>query len=388
MMNQPNQAGVLGDLPQALVSEMLGRSKELAGGMVRDITRIQDEKESLRDKLAGRIRHESDIIGTPQFPTAAGVDGSYCVDSLVATDFVATAAVAVEGLVPRARDEPIWPRPRHFVFVERLAHNEATHALTKAIMLSMETQLAAMAPHDVVMLDGSLTTITIAYNRAFGNSEPKALMEWLLHGDQSERPDGAARFGPLETTLENYRDILEGKRTDKVVAAVPKHSKRNEICTGMGMADFDDKGLLSLVLSPGEYTEPVQIEKEGGGRWLTAKLPGEVKNAVGLIESALSAAHVLYYKPRKNFPAIRLEVGKAAARSRTRLASLLEAVRDQSGAPGMMEPYPMFLADKMVKHLPAAFPAMKNSAVLDTASEWRGDVSDIILATRAYRTQV
>lgn len=388
MMEQQDQTGVFGDLPQALVSEMLGKSKELADGMVRDIAKIQDERESLRDRLKGRISHESDIIGTPQFPTAAGVDGSYCVDSLVATDFIATAAVAVEGLVTRAENEPIWPKPHHFVLVERMAHSEATQTLAKAIMLSMETQLAALAPHDVVLLDGSLTTITIAYNNAFGKSEPETLTEWLRLGDRSERPGGAERFGPLATTLENYLDILEGKRTDKVAAAVPKYSKRNEICKEIGMTNFDDKGLLSLVLSPGEYTEPVRMEKEGGGRWLTAKLPDRVADMVGPIEDALSAAHVLYYKPRRNFPAIRLEVGKAAARSRTRLASLLEAVRDQSGAPGMMEPYPVFMADRMVKHLPSALPAMKNSAVLDTASEWRGDVSDIILATRAYRTQV
>ena len=72
------------------------------------------------------------------------------------------------------------------------------------------------------------------------------------------------RFGPVKATLENYLDMLEGRRTDRVAAAVPKYSKRNEICKRMGMADFDDKGLLSLVLSPGEYTDPVQIEKEGG----------------------------------------------------------------------------------------------------------------------------
>ena len=385
-MSQQDQIGMFGDLPQALVSEMLGKSEELAGGMVRDIARIQKERESLRGRLEGRIRIDSDIVRTPRFPTAAGVDGSYCTDSLLATDFVAMAAVAVEGLVPRTRDEPIWPKPRHFVSVERLAHDENTQTLAKAIMMSMETQLASLAPHDVVMLDGSLTTITIAYNIAFKHKRPKRLADWLRYGDRGERAGGAERFGPLETTLENYRDILEGRMTDRVVVAVPKYSRRNEICKDIGMTDFDDKGMLSLILSPGEYTEPVQIEKEEGGMWLTAKLPKEVVDTVRSIEDALSEAHVTYYKPRKDFPAVRLEVGKSVAKSEARLASLLEAVRTQSGVPGMMEPYPVFLADKMVKHLPKALPIMKDNAVLRTAAEWSGDISDVILATRGYRT--
>lgn len=385
-MSQQDQTGVFDDLPQALVSEMLGKSEELASGMVGDIGRIQGERENLRGRLEERIRLDSDIVRMPKFPTAAGVDGSYCVDSLLATDFVAVAAVAVEGLVPRTRDEPMWPKPHHFVSVERVAHDEAIQALAKAVMMSMEVQLASLAPHDVVMLDGSLTTITIAYNIAFRYNSPKRLVDLLRYGDRGEPVAGMERFGPLETTLESYRDILKSKMTDRVVAAVPKYSQRNEICKDLNMTDFDDKGLLSLVLAPGEYTEPVQMEKDEGGRWLTTKLPSGAEDTVQSIEDALSEAHVLYYKPRKDSPAVRLEVGRGVAKSSARLASLLEAVKTQSGVPGMMEPYPVFLADKMVKHLPKALPVMKDNAVLRTAAEWSGDVSDVILATRGYRT--
>lgn len=364
----------------------MSKSEALTSGMVEDIGRIDEERENLRGMLEGRIRLDSDIVRTPRFPTAAGVDGSYCVDSLLATDFVAVAAVAVEGLVPRVRDEPMWPKPHHFVSVERMAHDEAIQALAKAIMMSMEVQLASLAPHDVVLLDGSLTTITIAYNIAFRHDSPKRLVDLLRYGDRRELAAGMERFGPLETTLENYKDILESKMTDRVVAAVPKYSQRNEICKDLDMSDFDDKGLLSLVLAPGEYTEPVQMKKDEGGRWLTAKLPSGNENVIKSIENALSEAHVTYYKPRKDFPAVRLEVGKGVAKSSARLASLLEAVKTQSGVPGMMEPYPVFLADKMVKHLPTALPVMKNDAVLRTAAGWSGDVSDVILATNGYRT--
>lgn len=386
MMDHTEQNSVFGDLPQALVLEMIGKSKDLANGMVRDISRIYEEAESLRNKLAEHIKLESDIVRTPLFPTTAGVDGSYCMDRLLATDIVAMAAVAVEGLVPRTRDEPIWPKPHHFVSVERTSHDDAIPALAKAIMMSMETQLASLTPHDVVLLDGSLTTITIAYNIAFKHETPKRLVDILLNGNHAKPVAGEYKFESLETTLNGYLDILKGKKTDRVAAAVPKYSQRNEICRKLNIVDFDDKGLLSLVLAPGEYTEPVRMEKVEGGRWLTAKLPKEVSDTVCAIEDALSEAYVLYYKPRKDFPAVRLEVGKAVANNKARLASLLEAIKTQSGVPSMMEPYPVFLADKMVKHLPNALPYMKDNAVLELAAKWDKNIDGVILATRGYRT--
>lgn len=374
------------DLPQALVEEMLGKSRELSSGVAERISQIQKKKEELRSKLKDKLRHESEIIRTPQFPTAVGVDGSYCSDKLLATDFVAMAAVAVEGLIPRVSDEPIWPKPHHFVNVESLAHDEASQVLAKAIMFSMEVQLAALAPHSVVLLDGSFTTFTIAYNQAFGHNTPEKLINYLKNGDQKDSPKDREKFGSVKKTLENYRDLLESKRIDKIAAAIPKYSRRNEICESMGIKDFDDRGLLSLILTPGEFTKPISIEKEGGGKWLTARLPIDTKSVVEEIEKLLNKAYVLYYKPYKDFPAIRMEFGESIAKNDARLAILLEAVRIQSGTPGMMEPYPTFLADKMVKHLSTALPAMKSVSVMEIASKWEGEIGDIILATHSYRT--
>ena len=365
---------------------MFSVSRELASGIAGHINQIQNKKDDLRKDLKDRIRLESEIIHVPQFPTAAGVDGSYCADKLLATDFVAMAGVAVEGLIPTKLEEPLWPKPHHFVNVASLAHDEASMIWAKAIMFSMEVQLAALAPHDVVFLDGSLTTLTIAYNQAFGRQTPKKLRDYLVLGDVKEYADGRETFKPISKTLENYRDILSSKRTDKITAAIPKYSRRNEICESLGISDYDDRGLLSLILKPGEFTDPLSIEKEGGGNWLTARMPDEVKDTVEDIENLLNKAYVIYHKPYQYFPAMRLEVGESVAKNDARLAILLESIKMQSGTPGMMEPYPTYLADKMVKHLSTALPAMKGLSVTEIASEWGGNIGDVYLATHSYRT--
>ena len=45
------------------------------------------------------------------------------------------------------------------------------------------------------------------------------------------------------------------------------------------------------------------------------------------------------------------------------------------------------MADKMVKHLSTALPAIKKQAVMEISKHWDGDVSDVYLATHSYRTE-
>ncbi len=381
-----NETAPFTDLPQALVEQMFSVSKELASGLATHISQIQNKREDLRTNLEESIRHESEIIATQHFPTTAGVDGSYCADKLLATDFVAMAAVAVEGLVPPKLKEPLWPKPHHFVNVESLTHDEASLIWAKAIMFSMEVQLSALAPHDVVFLDGSLTTLSIAFNQAFGHSTPETLRNFLIEGDLKKYSDDREKFASVEITLEKYSEILSGKRTDKITAAIPKYSRRNEICESIGISDYDDRGLLSLILNPGEFTNPMPMIKEGGGKWFTSKLPETVRKTIEDIEYLLSRAYVIYYKPFKHFPAIRMEVSETVAKNDNRLAMLLSGIRVQSGTPGMMEPYPTYLADKMVRHLSTALPAMKGLSITEIASEWKGNIGDVYLSTHSYRT--
>ncbi len=102
------------DLLQALVEEMLLSSNQFAEQTTEFLTKINTDKEKFHDILEQKkmVMHESTILKGNQDPTTAGTDGSYCVDRLLASNYVAMGAVAVEGLTPPKLEEPIWPRPR------------------------------------------------------------------------------------------------------------------------------------------------------------------------------------------------------------------------------------------------------------------------------------
>lgn len=420
------------DLPQAMVREMLGSSRRLAGGLADDISSMRSMRSSVRESLAPLLGRDSDLPRPESPPSTAGVDGSHCAERMLATDIVAMGAVAVEGLGARrpAGGPParLWPRPRHFVHVESLAHDDANPVSARAVMSAMEVQLASLAPHDVVFVDGSLATPAISLDIALRQrgGGPPSLARYLEEGEagggvEDEDDEGRVRFGPIERTLSGYlRMLAPGTGKDdapsgppgQTIAAVAKYSQRSEICERLGLPNLDDRGLLSLVLEPGEYVGPLAPGRPApgraaygasGGRLLSGRIPGgpRARSLAEAIADAVNAVRVLYYRPHSYSPAIRLELGgigagdAGAGDDRDRTGALLEAVRLQSAGPGLMEPYPVYMADRMAKSLPRALPAMRGIAVSAMSRTWgpgqpaAGDgmgIAELYIAARGYRT--
>lgn len=67
-------------------------------------------------------------------PTTCGIDGSCAIERLLASDLVAAAAVAVEGLTPPSETRH-WPEPRHQVWVETEVHEAETGTILRAVMI-------------------------------------------------------------------------------------------------------------------------------------------------------------------------------------------------------------------------------------------------------------
>ncbi len=60
---------------------------------------------------------------------------------------------------------------------------------------------------------------------------------------------------------------------------------------------------------------------------------------------------IIYYRPSENLQALRIETPAAIAKNKRRLSILLDAIRLQGNAPELMEPYPLYMAGRMVEHL-------------------------------------
>ncbi len=380
-------SGNFRELPKSLVDEVLNRTKGIGQELLQSFEELREKKREWRRHLvdAGIVKRDSSLPRV-QSPTTCGVDGSYAVERLLATDLVVAGAVAVEGLTPPS-EKRFWPEPTHFVHVATEAHNPDTGSILRAGMIGMELILARQAPHELVLLDGSFATPVIYFNQGFSKAKEypnlKTVKEYLVE--------------KIRSFLDAYHTVLAAPRNDRQWVAVPKYTTNREIGKRFNWPEsHDDRGLLSSVLEAGEYTFPTLLHQPTQPWHLNTSLVDEFADVVEreeiniLVErviQSLGSIHVLYYRPNAYMPALRLEMSRAIANNQARLSTVLQGIKDQCGTAAIMEPYPLYLADRMIKHLPHAVPVFRQITSQYLAEDYQGEIDDVFVGLHSYRTE-
>lgn len=374
--NQP-----FGELPEALVDEMLSQCNRLGSNLSESFQRLYSYKKDIRSRLAKKqlLSKDVEVSFVPSNPTSCAVDGSYAIERLICTDLVAAAGVAVEGLTPPS-EKRYWPKPHHLSEVLTVAHNDNTALVARAAMMCMELELAATAPHDIVLMDGSLTTPLISLDQGLNRL--------------TDVPEKLAAFlkTRIPRALESYAKVLSSKRTDKIFAGIPKYTTRTEISRDiLNFQEYEDRGLLTFVLDAGELVGPVPIQRIARPWHLNLQpinSKADLEGTATEIFSALNDLYIIYYRPYSYFPVLRIEIAKSIATNPNRMAILLESLRLQCSAPSILEPFPLYLADRMVKHLGTALPAIRRTTTQQMSIEWEDKMGNTYLAMHGYRTNV
>ena len=375
------------DLPAALVEEVLRETTAVAENLLTSFEQVRDERETLRRRLvdSGLVIADSSL-GYPPLPTTCAADGSYAIERLLTTDLAAATAVAVEGLTPPS-EKRHWEQPHHRTFVAAEPHEEDTATVLRAVMVGEELRLLTAAPHDLVMLDGTFTLPIIYFNQAFG----KASQSGRLRCSQRLLAKGL-------TYLEAYLTILRAERSDKHFVALPKYSTRQEIGRKLDWPkNYDDRGMLTLLLNPGELTKPVAFDhpqdSQGNPTWHlnVPGFPDESKErarelADGVV-SALGPLRVFYYKPQQWLPAMRIEVAASVSSNTHRLATVVQGIKHQTATASMLEPYPIYLADRTAKALARALPAFRQVTTQRISERYEGDIGEVFFAMHGYRSE-
>jgi len=363
------------DLPDALVRELLQLAEPKGVQVAANLKILYQERSNLREQAerADLIRRQADL-DVPREPSIVGVDGSYQIHRLTGADLAAAAAVAVEGTSREARRH--WAEPYHRLWVDYLPHHADTTRVLRALMMTMELDLATEAPHDVVLMDGSFASLIIYFNQGLTSLDDAV-------------PALAERFlGQWTEALTRLRNVLTNSRT----AALPKYTSRKELSARNGIqcpVDIDSKALATLILNPGEYTRPLFIfDSHDPDSLRVDHLPEKycAPTEWAAIQSALDSLQVIYYRPYGWTPALRIEVPASIAGSHTRLAMLLEGIRRQFFSPAVIEPYPLFIADRMVKSLGDGVAVVEQTISQHVVAEL-SNIETTLLFLQNYRTE-
>ncbi len=368
------------DLPDALVRDLLAKAVPVADSVSKNVDALRQQKAGLRSDARSRnlLLRKADLDVVRE-PSVVGIDGSYQIHHLTALDLSAAAAVAVEGTAKEARR--FWPQPYHQMWVESLKHSINAVGPLRGLMVSMELALAHEAPHDLVLLDGSFASLVIYLNQGLTSLAecPEVLCTEFLNRWNS------GLFSSLLTLLKSDRTV-----------AVPKFTARNELLATLPnppAVEVDGKTLATLILEPGEYTEPLPILQKGetyhiardvtiSGQQISLTTEGEEKE----LNTRLKELRVVYFRPYGWIPALRLEISAAIATSKQRLSLVLEGITRQFFSPAVIEPYPLFLADRMVKSLSSGVAVIEQAVAQQVASN-STDMETTILFLQNYRTE-
>jgi hypothetical protein len=192
--------------------------------------------------------------------------------------------------------------------------------------------------------------------------------------------------------LAAYLEILRCQRADKCWVFAPKYTTNREIGSELQWpAAYDDRGLLTMVLESGEFTRPTRLQTPQSPWHITTNpIPDadreRAKELVEQITSELTNVVVIYYKPHSWMPALRLEANQAVAANRSRLAGLLHSAKHQCSTAAILEPFPLYMADRMVKSLARAVPAFRQAATQRIAETYTGNLDEIFHGMHGYRT--
>jgi NurA domain len=363
------------EIPASLVEQMLQKTNEIGDILQSSMHDINRRREKFRLQLEQIGLLDNDInFGNIKPLVSGGVDGAYAVDRLLGTDLLFAAAVGVEGINELENGKRI--APNHDVFVYPEKHNPENMISARAIMLEMEIKLAANAPYDIVYLDGSLTTALIHMYKAINFIEN-------LNSKSSDkiRED-------FKDFLISYKKILDLKDTYKYYLGIPKYTSRNDIGKNLHWPEnYDDRAILTLILDPGEFTRPKLFTSEEGWH---VRLPYEDEELRVLMQQVISGIKnlsVIYYKPHPWCPALRIEMPSAIADDETKLNSILINIKDQCQTPSIMEPFPLYMADRIAKHMAPAIPAYKQIIMNQMTQLNDHNEKDIFFLMHSYRTE-
>ena len=337
-------AEVFGDLPDALINELLTRSPEVTKRARESVSARIDERDDLRSraKLLGLISQTNDLTDM-QPKSVAAVDGSIALIRLAAFEIAGAAALAVDGLGVEASDS----KPPYKFEIHIIDPIARAREIVYGLMFCMEYETAHAVNRDLVMLDGTFFTGMVAISLALRTA-----------GDLRDELSEAFKQRWTESAIELIPEILESDN----ITAIPKRSSANEFVGqtrlfGGKQVDFNGRSTASLILKTGEYTRPFDLETRG----FHLDSPDLYRNYTNQLQAMYSKIKVVYYKPHEWSHAFRIELPPAIAGDNTRLEETLEIIRRQTTNPAMLEPYPLYVADRFAKSLQKGVAALLDS---------------------------
>lgn len=365
------------EIPASMMEKMLEKVNEVGGIIDHSIRNIQKNKKKYRMELDNLLNHFDNSDNKGKNKSSCGIDGAYIVERLLGSDLLFSCALVTEGLNNRFHKETTDVSSDYEVFVYPEKHNPDNAILARALMLETEIKLAAGASYDVIYIDGSLTTALIHMYKAVNMIKEKSNSHVIDKIKAS-----------FEDFSNSYRKILLDYEAEKTWISIPKYTSRNDIGKQFHWPEiYDDRAILTMVLEPGEYTSPSLFTDQEAWHSNLPYQDSRLETLMNDIICGIKNLYFIYYKPTPWSPAIRIEMPFYIANDEERLSMLLTNIQQQCEIPAILEPYPLYAADRIAKRISPAIPAYKQIILNQLITESDQNETDVLFMLHSYRTE-
>lgn len=379
--------------PESMIAaKMTSLAGPLAGRIDEEFAPLVSIRETLRSQLLAA----GEILPIPTAPASppdsmCAIDGARIKDQMYAADLLMAVATAADarGTKTKIAVEPL-------VWADVVRHQDGTDRLAEAAMGSQEVALAASAPHQMRILDGSFATPVIALREGLFVRTPsiRDAVADLLLGD-------LAPIDALRALIEDGgHGVLSLPKSDSAVKYTTEYAARFD-----ANLPVSDRFLATQVLHPGEMLAPRALiemshqkvdEPEGSAK--VKRAATALRDTVARIAARAGSGQIqtTYFRPHAagsgdsaGFGTVlRFEYLVDAGLTPTERGQLAAqhaaVIASDVYAPHLMEPFCQWLVDRQAKAISAGATSLRER-MLSNLPKDRADSYRRLLAI-GYRT--
>ncbi len=352
-------------LPEEIVRDVLGSSDQCLDYARTVLEKGRTVRDEARKKLAdeGKIGNVKGVRPFTDGKNVEGVDGSYHSVRTAALDLSLCAAVGA------------GPSIRHKLKVFSSPHSQLLTRACQGIMTLLEIHLIAGSKSPLVIYDGSFISALVRVNSA-------------LAAESTAPGDSLWTYvRPIYDELSGQQPSFYAALSSKKTVAIPKLSTSSNFVEQNFpalKAYFSDRTFFSIVLDPSEFVvnQRVPEPRYNLGEDSTYRPPDADQvirfyRDLGFME--------VFFRPHAWSPAYKVEVPGDFPTDK--IAELLATIAELLPDPGMLEPYPQFLADQLSRQIGVAGYALRD-AVQGALYAEGADARAVHAALSGYRTSL
>lgn len=345
---------------------ILTQGASLSGEVSRDSERLIDSRDELRKQLI-----EQDIVWTaPVFSGApshsvSGVDGGCVNIEKMFTDFCMVVALEIalgkqNELVKFNDNVSIDSTEDCNIWMDMIPRSSESSDVIRGLMALMEFEVASRSSSDVVMMDGSFSSLLVNINKAC-----RSLFEL---SDSDNNKLARALDSKLDARFsESVLRVLDGKR----FCAFPKYNTVNHF-SKLRIPDvflsFDSRMIATFALEPGEMTTSRFFAHEQKDMFTSSLLRKNLGEEFSeKIRNSIEHVKTTYYRPHHWTAAYRIDISSNC--DDDDIEAILHSVYDATTQPDILEPTPLYFADILAKNLCETFSSVGENIPFEDAMQ-------------------